>query len=82
MSYEVIEIVENTYAGLFLRIKEHWKDEKREVVVVDSHISSDRHTNKVYYVAVIRVGIYSTVEVGKQKDNGIFCNIFKKNSNG
>ena len=57
MTYETIEIVEQSYAALFLSIKKHWENETRPLIVVDSQICSDRHTQKVYYIAVVREGM-------------------------
>jgi len=63
MEYEVIEITEGSYAALTMSVKKYWEREKRPLIVVDSHIVSDRFTKRVYYCAIVRAGVEPLKEV-------------------
>lgn len=52
--YEVVTRTAENYAALLLEVQQYWNTEKRSLEVVDSQVVSDRHTKKVYYLAVVR----------------------------
>lgn len=52
--YKVVTISDETYAGLMLKVQDYWLALKQEVEVVDSQITSDRYSQRAYYLAVLK----------------------------
>lgn len=52
--YKVVTISDETYAGLMLKVQDYWLALNQEVEVVDSQITSDRYSQRAYYLAVLK----------------------------